>query len=404
MAHTFLSRTALAAALLVMGACGAFADEYRLGVQDKLSLRVVEWQIIENAFREWSSINGNYTVQASGRISVPFAGDMRVVGLTTAEFQEQLATRLKERFALKAAPEVSAEIAEYRPFFISGVVQTPGQYPYMPGLTVQKAVAVAGGPARSTNGDRIQREMITQKGEYDLLVDDRLRLLVKRARIEAEIARKAEFEAPASLPQGRRLTELVGEERAIMVARKENLDLQLKALSDLKLLLQTEIETLETKRSNQDRQLELMQKELKGVGSLAEQGLVANSRLLMAERSAADIQAQRLDIDTSIVRARQAVSKAEQDALELRNSMQTELAIERQQVEVDLLSTARKMTMRSDLLVEASTLAPGDQTPLEFAISRTMPDGTIRQTKAGPTEAVEPGDVVSVKVAEIPTR
>lgn len=189
-----------------------------------------------------------------------------------------------------------------------------------------------------------------------------------------------------------------------MTARKTNLDLQLTALSDLKGLLQTEIDTLEKKRTNQDRQLELMQKELKGVGALAEQGLVNNSRVLTAERSAADIQAQRLDIDTAIVRARQAVSKAEQDALELRNSMQTELAVERQQVEVDLLSTSRKMNMRSDLMVEASTLSPGDQTLLEFSISRAKPDGSTTVVKAAMDQPVQPGDVVSVKVAEVPTR
>lgn len=400
----FMSRAGLTALYLLGASSLALADEYRLGVQDKLTLRVVEWQIIENAFREWTSINGEYTVQDGGRISVPFAGDLKVTGLTTDELQEQLAARLKERFALKSAPEVSAEIAQYRPFFITGVVQSPGQYPYMPGLTVQKALAVAGGTQRTLDGQRVERELITQKGEYDLLSDDRLRLMVKRVRVDAEIAGKADFEVPAALPQGKRLNDLVGEERAIMTARKTNLDLQLTALSDLKGLLQTEIDTLEKKRSNQDRQLDLMQKELKGVGALAEQGLVNNARVLTAERSAADIQAQRLDIDTAIVRARQAVSKAEQDALELRNSMQTELAVERQQVEVDLLSTSRKMNMRSDLMVEASTLSPGDQTLLEFSISRAKPDGTTTVVKAAMDQPVQPGDVVSVKVAEVPTR
>ncbi|MGC4024055.1 MAG: polysaccharide biosynthesis/export family protein [Mesorhizobium sp.] len=399
-----LGRAGLTALYLLGVGSAALADEYRLGVQDKLTLRVVEWQIIENAFREWTSINGEYTVQEGGRISIPFAGDLKAIGLTTDELQQQLATRLKERFALKTAPEVSAEIAQYRPFFITGVVQSPGQYPFMPGLTVQKAVAVAGGTQRALDGQRIERELITQKGEYDLLVDDRLRLMVKRLRVEAEIAGKDDFEVPASLPQGKRLNELVAQERAIMIARKTNLDLQLTALADLKALLQTEIDTLEKKRGNQDRQLDLMQKELKGVGALAEQGLVNNSRLLTAERSAADIQGQRLDIDTAIVRARQAVSKAEQDALELRNSMQTEMAVERQQVEVDLLSTSRKMNTRSDLMIEASTLSPGDQTLLEFSISRVMADGTKSVVKATSDQPVEPGDMISVKVAEVPTR
>ncbi|TKB29603.1 MAG: sugar ABC transporter substrate-binding protein, partial [Mesorhizobium sp.] len=50
----------------------AFADDYRLGAQDKLTIRVAEWQTVEGTFRDWSAINGEYTVGPAGTLSVPF--------------------------------------------------------------------------------------------------------------------------------------------------------------------------------------------------------------------------------------------------------------------------------------------------------------------------------------------
>jgi protein involved in polysaccharide export with SLBB domain len=42
-------------------------------------------------------------------------------------------------------PRVTAEVETYRPFFIFGEVTTPGQYPYVADMTVEKAIAIAGG-------------------------------------------------------------------------------------------------------------------------------------------------------------------------------------------------------------------------------------------------------------------
>jgi polysaccharide biosynthesis/export protein len=89
------------------------------------------------------SLSNSYSVDASGQISLPLIGLVPVNGLTTAEIQRAIEARLRNGFLRE--PRVSAEIEAYRPFFILGEVTTAGQYPFVNGMTVQTAVAIAGG-------------------------------------------------------------------------------------------------------------------------------------------------------------------------------------------------------------------------------------------------------------------
>ncbi|TIP76665.1 MAG: sugar ABC transporter substrate-binding protein, partial [Mesorhizobium sp.] len=105
----------------------------------------------------------------------------------------------------------------YRPFYISGEVQTPGQYPYVPDLTVLRAMSIAGG-VRRADGQRYARDMINAKGEFDVLQDQRVRLIVRRARIEAQIADKPTFDVPKEVADDPKLASIVADEMAILTA------------------------------------------------------------------------------------------------------------------------------------------------------------------------------------------
>lgn len=89
------------------------------------------------------SMSNSYAVSGSGRVSLPLTGDVEVAGLTTAEVERRIEGRLRAGFLRD--PHVSVEVEAYRPFFVLGEVTTAGQYPYINGMTAQKAVAVAGG-------------------------------------------------------------------------------------------------------------------------------------------------------------------------------------------------------------------------------------------------------------------
>lgn len=90
-----------------------------------------------------------YTVDSEGRIAVPLIGEVSARGRTPRALGRSIANRLSKEFVKD--PHVTVDIAQYRPFFILGEVRSAGQYPFVSGLTVQSAVAIAGGFADRAN-------------------------------------------------------------------------------------------------------------------------------------------------------------------------------------------------------------------------------------------------------------
>jgi polysaccharide export outer membrane protein len=106
---------------------------YRLGSGDRLRVIVFGQDNLSNS----------YSVDGAGDISMPLIGRVRAQGLATAELERTIEARLRQGFLRE--PSVSAEVEAYRPFFVLGEVAVAGQYPFITGMTVQKAIAVAGG-------------------------------------------------------------------------------------------------------------------------------------------------------------------------------------------------------------------------------------------------------------------
>jgi polysaccharide export outer membrane protein len=88
-------------------------------------------------------LTGKYTVDGAGKISMPLIPMVQARGFTTAELEQEVTRELKNGVVI--APSVSVQIEAFRPFFILGEVRRPGHYPYVHGMTVLTAVAIAGG-------------------------------------------------------------------------------------------------------------------------------------------------------------------------------------------------------------------------------------------------------------------
>ncbi|TPI28478.1 sugar ABC transporter substrate-binding protein [Mesorhizobium sp. B3-2-1] len=406
----FSGRSRLLAACLTMSLAFpqlAAADDYRLGSQDKLTIRIAEWQTVESAFRDWSSVNGQYTVGPAGTLSVPFVGELPAAGKTTAEVAAAIGEALQHKLALSDKPEASVEMAQFRPFYISGEVQNPGQFPYVPELTVLKAISVAGGIRRNADyGPQLGKDLVTAKGNFDISDDLRVRLIVKRARIDADMAGKTSFEAPKEVEGDPRLPTIVNDEMTILTADQKALKLKLEALDDLKGVLQAEIESLQKKIVNQQKQVDLAQQQLASIGPLAQKGLVANARLLDSQQSVTDLQGKILDYETAILTAKQAISKATQDAIDAQNTLSSRLASDRQQTEADLNEAALKANMQKGLIAQATDPATtaaitNDQQPtLLYSLVREV-DGKTSEITAKEDTLVLPGDVIKVKLAPL---
>ncbi len=90
-----------------------------------------------------TDLTNSYSVDKSGFISFPLVGSVEARGKTPQQLEGVLAQKLKGGYLRN--PDVSVEIERYRPFFIMGEVGQGGQYSYVPGMTVQNAIAIAGG-------------------------------------------------------------------------------------------------------------------------------------------------------------------------------------------------------------------------------------------------------------------
>lgn len=88
-------------------------------------------------------ITNSYTVDAGGNVNLPLIGVVPARGMSTQQLAKSIADRLRQGYVRE--PHVTVEVETYRPFFILGEVTTPGQYPYVANMTVETAVAIAGG-------------------------------------------------------------------------------------------------------------------------------------------------------------------------------------------------------------------------------------------------------------------
>lgn len=165
-------------------------DAYVLGVNDRLRVIV---------FGE-ESLSGEFLVDSTGRVAMPFIGEVPATGLSRRQFEEALQKRMREEQIL-LDPRVSVEVINTRPFYILGEVTRPGEYPSTTNLNVFNAVATAGGFTSLANQTRvmIKRAGETTEREYSLLSPvsvnpgDTIRVIKGAFYILGEVTRPGEY-------------------------------------------------------------------------------------------------------------------------------------------------------------------------------------------------------------------
>lgn len=111
----------------------ALQEPYRLDAADTVRITVFEQEGLTNT----------YAVDQAGYIAFPLIGQVPARGRTGPEIEGDIAARLRNGYLRD--PDVSVQIDKYRPVFVMGEVGAAGQYSFVPGMTVQKAIAAAGG-------------------------------------------------------------------------------------------------------------------------------------------------------------------------------------------------------------------------------------------------------------------
>ena len=98
-------------------------------------------------------LSGEYEIDPGGFVSLPLAGTIMAAGLTKAELEQALAKKFRGEYLRN--PKVTVDIANFRPFYVLGEVEKPGEYPYKSGLNIVSAIAVAGGNTYRASQSRV---------------------------------------------------------------------------------------------------------------------------------------------------------------------------------------------------------------------------------------------------------
>ena len=125
-----------------------YSSGYRVGAGDRLTVRVAGEP----------ELTADYVVDASGSISMPYVQTVNVAGMTSSQIETLIADRLRRGYLRD--PKVSAQVTTLRPFYILGEVNTAGSFAYQPGITVQNAIAIAGGYGTRADQNKV---LITRK-------------------------------------------------------------------------------------------------------------------------------------------------------------------------------------------------------------------------------------------------
>ncbi|QIZ78453.1 polysaccharide biosynthesis/export family protein [Ferrimonas lipolytica] len=150
---------ALCLAVVLLWSAPSWSNaDYRLSAGDQISILVYGEDDLTLETR----------LGESGMINYPYLGLIKAKGMSVAELELSINRGLKGDYLIN--PSVHVSVTEYRPFYIYGEVNRPGGYPYQPGLTVERAVALAGGLTEraSTSGIVVNRQVGTKKNTLNV--------------------------------------------------------------------------------------------------------------------------------------------------------------------------------------------------------------------------------------------
>ncbi|MEZ2126341.1 MULTISPECIES: polysaccharide biosynthesis/export family protein [unclassified Sinorhizobium] len=381
------------------------AEDYVLGPQDTLKIRVFEWRPSSGTAYEWVPLTGEFAISPAGNLSLPIIGALPAAGRTLEQVADAIGESLQRQIGLQKRPNASVEVSEYRPFFVTGMVTNPGKYSYSPGLTVVQALSMAGGfGSRDPDIMGLQRDAVAAEGDLRTLEIERLGLLARQSRVDAVLKNETKVTFPPELTSRAEepaIARMIEEEQALFDTRQRALNSEISALSRAKVLAENQIETLKSKGSTLAKQLELANKDLESVNKLISQGLTISARQLGANQNLADLESRSLDVSLAMVTTQQDLAKLDQDTTNAidryRTTTLTEAADLRDQLAANLEKTRTARALLRNIEIRAPALVAMATEPAFVTKIDRVVDGTMQTMPVADNDPVAPGDVIRVE-------
>ena len=376
--------------------------EYRFGVADQLQIRVFDLRSATGEAYQWPAYSSEYNIDLSGKLSLPLIGSIDAAGLTSSELQKNISAQLQSKVGLAQQPSTTIQIVKYRPFYIVGAVQNPGEYEYRPNLTMIQSVGVGGGIEKSSTPDKFNfdKNAITLNGDLNQEKLQLLALVIKNARLTAEIGGLSDFtidNKEAADIGDQQVLNLMEEEKNLLRTRRESNKAQLSNLNSTIDTLKEQIKSLDNKDITQQKQLDLSKQESTQLNDLLAKGLVSTTRKIGAEQVVAGIENNRLDISIAKLKSQQDLKNTQKEIIDLRDKQKIDAIRENAELKPKIIDLRTKINTTLMLIKQGEE---GDDNYSYYKITyhvRRAINGVMQSMNLGDGDFVYPGDVIIVE-------
>lgn len=383
-----LTATALVALAGAGHAQGARTVEpYKLAPGDTLAVSVANE----------TELSGKFVVDDAGNITLPIIGPIPVGDRTIPDSQEIVRSTLSRN--LLKHPVVYVHMDTFRPVSVLGDVRLAGVYPYVPGKIAKMLVAQAGGYGLAELSAN-PAELLVANERMSILATSHDRLLIRKARLEAQLAGESQFKAPKTqLIAAETAVQLVAEEQAHLESQARARAAQVELLELQRPLLATEETSLEGQIAAESSQATLLRGRLAEFEKLENKGLSRSSNVIELRLTLATKEGNIWALKAQQTRTSVARTELDNKLLELTNQYKTRLTTElddirRQLLEIDVtLPSSRRIVARRTQA--ASRTGAGDSGHTIHIIR--YKSGAQLEFEAAELTPIEPGDVIEVR-------
>ncbi|MGI9479875.1 MAG: polysaccharide biosynthesis/export family protein [Hyphomicrobiaceae bacterium] len=371
---------------------------YRLDAMDKIRIRVFEWRPTLDRVFDWARINDTYAIGPAGDVSIPLVGSISARGKTTAELEVALSQKINKLARTVRDPNITVEIASYRPFYILGLVQRPGEYSFRPNLTAMQAISIAGGLVRAKETD--ERNLISALGQDRVASARYYALIAKRARIRSALADHESIRFPDDLSD----KQLKDNETRAFNSERSSLQDALRTMAKKKEYLEQAVTSLQDQLKNHDLERDLSKAALTRLEKLHRRKLVTDSRRTAARLNFYQLERIRLRTQSELNRTTQTAYEAAAEMHAFKNERQEKLIVELNETELQIRLIRQEQRTTMNLIADALRKAPmaglsdpGSNYVLSYTITRTV-NGQAKEMPAEGETMVHPGDIFKVKL------
>ena len=358
-------------------------------------------------FYQRMDLTGEYAVDQDGAISFPKLGRFTLEGRSLQEVQSELAVAFTRSMGRPA--DVNVTILERPPVYVVGPVKQPGAYKFVPGMMVLQAVALAGGLEQGVGGTSQMIEGIREMERLRKTSDNMMRLLARRARLDAERNGLPLLKTPEQLiglTGENTLSNYVETENAVLRVEQSQKQQQLNEVNLSIQLARNEIQALKNKLFQADVQRNIRQERLDDIQKLMSRGMTTRANQINVRSEVADAEARRQDVLFAIVIAEGRLALAEQVKARVvtDNAANVLRAIATTDGEiVDLRQSLASTEMVASLVADSTARLQFTRTstaPAYEIVRRTRTGTTTQQVQE--TSSLLPGDVLKIKLTVTP--